>query len=155
MTDIINNTSIMPSYMSDHSIIEININLSEFKHGKDYWKFNNSLLKYQNYLDLINKIIEEEKVKYVVPIYNMNFVTSSNETIEFTIPFDFFGDTIFQNKDISVWEQNLDSETNVNLLEENKSVLENIRKQRINGIITRSRIQWLSEGENQVPFLSA
>ena len=55
-------------------------------------------------------------------------------------------------KDISVLEQNLDSETNVNLLEEKKSVLENIRKQRINGFITRSRIQWLSEGEKPSSF---
>ena len=86
----------MPSYRSDHSIIEIN--LSEFKHGKGYWKFN-SLLKNKNYLDLINKIIEEEKVKYALPVYNMNYVTGSNETIEFTIPSDLFlGDTIFENK---------------------------------------------------------
>ena len=63
MTDIINSTSIMPSYRSDHSIIEMNINLSEFKHGKGYWKFNVSLLKNQNYFNLINEIIEEEKVK--------------------------------------------------------------------------------------------
>ena len=54
MTDIINSSSIMPSYRSDHSIIEISINLCEFKHGKGYWKFNNSLLKNQNYLNMIN-----------------------------------------------------------------------------------------------------
>ena len=42
MTDIINSISIILSYRSDHSIIEININLNEFKHGKGYWKFNNS-----------------------------------------------------------------------------------------------------------------
>ena len=85
----------MPSYRSDHSIIEMNINLSEFKHGKGYWKFNNSLLKNKNYLQLINKIIEEEKVKYTLPVYNMNYITGSNETIEFTSLPIFFGDAIF------------------------------------------------------------
>ena len=51
-------------------------------------------------------------------------------------------------KDISLLEQNLDSETNINLLEEKKSVLENIRKQRINGFITNQEyIQWLSKSE--------
>ena len=90
---------LMPSYRSDHSIIEMNVNLSGFKHGKGYWKFNNSLLKNQNYLDFINKIIEGEKVKYALPVYNINYVTGSNETIEFTIPSDLFGDTIFENKE--------------------------------------------------------
>ena len=123
-------------------------------------------------MDLINKIIEEEKVKYALPVYNMNYVTGSNETIEFTIPSDLFWRHYFSEsrgesikfashlkknnylqekqllKDISVLEQNLDSETNVNLLEEKKS----IRKQRINGFITRSRIQWLSKGEKPSSF---
>ena len=127
-------------------------------------------------MELINKIIEEEKVKYALPVYNMNYVTGSNETMKFTIPSDLFLETLFLRirgesikfashlkknnylqekqllKDISVLEQNLDSETNVNLLEEKKSVLENIRKQRINGFITRSRIQWLSEGEKPISF---
>ena len=90
MTDIINSSSIMPSYRSDHSIIEISINLCEFKHGKGYWKFNNSLLKNQDYLNMINKTIEEEKIKYALPVYIMNYITGSNESIEFLIPCDLF-----------------------------------------------------------------
>ena len=58
-------------------------------------------------------------------------------------------------KDISVLEQNLDSETNVNLLEEKKSVLENIPTQRIKGFITRSRTQCLSEGEKLSSFFAS
>ena len=61
MADIINISSIRSSYHSDHSIIEIDINLSDFKHGKGYWKFNNSLLKNSAYLKFVTKIIEEEK----------------------------------------------------------------------------------------------
>ena len=95
MTDIIDSTSILPSYRSDHSIIEININLSSFKHGKGYWKFNNSLLKNQEYLDLINKIITEEKVKYAVPVYSQNYLTNTDETKEFSIPCDLFLETLF------------------------------------------------------------
>ena len=115
---------------------------------------NFSLLRNKNYLELINKIIQEEKVKYALPVYNMNYVTGSNETIEFTIPSNLFLETLFLRirgesikfaihlkknnylqekqllKDISLLEQNLDSEINVNLLEEKKSVLENIRKER-------------------------
>ena len=55
-------------------------------------------LKNKNYLDLINKIIKEQKAKYALPVYNINYVTGSSETIEFTVPSDLFGDTIFENK---------------------------------------------------------
>ena len=175
MTDIVNSSSIMTSYRSDHSIIEISINLSEFKHGKGYWKFNNSLLKNQEYLNLINKTIEEEKIKYALPVYNMDHITGSNESIEFSISCDLFLETLLMRirgesikfasqlkrnrdlqekhllKDISQLEQNLDQE-NLNILNEKKSVLENIRKEKVKGIITRSRIQWLSEGEKPSSF---
>ena len=175
MTDIINSSSIMPSYRSDHSIIEISINLCEFKHGRGYWKFNNSLLKNQDYLNMINKTIEEEKIKYALPVYSMNYITGSNESIEFSIPCDLFLETLLmrirgesikfasrlrRNRDLQekhllkgilVLEQNLDHE-NMNILNEKKAALENIRKEKVNGIVTRSRIQWLSEGEKPSSF---
>ena len=47
------------------------IKLSEFKRGKGIWKFNCSLLKDKEYLDLINKTIKDETVKYAAKIYNM------------------------------------------------------------------------------------
>ena len=35
---------------------------------------NNSLLKNKDYLILINKIIDEEKEKYCLPIFNVNYI---------------------------------------------------------------------------------
>ena len=61
MTNIIDSCEIRSSYRSDHSIIEIHIVISKFKIGKGIWKFNNSLLKNKDYLELVNKIIQEEK----------------------------------------------------------------------------------------------
>ena len=69
MMDIIENCEIKPSFKSDHCIIELRIKLSNFKLGKGVWKFNNSLLAQQNYLDLINNVIQAEKLKYVLPVY--------------------------------------------------------------------------------------
>ena len=73
-----------------HSIIEIDINLSDFKYGKGYWKFNNSLLKNSEYLKYVTKIIEEEKVKYALPVYNMAHITANNSNIDLTISYDLF-----------------------------------------------------------------
>ena len=60
------------SYRLDHSIIKLE--LSHFKNGRGIWKFNNSLLKHPEYLDLVNGIIEEKKMKYCLPINNYEYV---------------------------------------------------------------------------------
>ena len=52
--------------------------LSKFNISKTVWKFNNSLLSNQDYLHLINKVIEEEMMKYAVPIYSMQFLKDYN-----------------------------------------------------------------------------
>ena len=78
MSDIVTKCDIKAGYRSDHSSIEIDILLSKFSISKGIWKFNNSLLKEQGYLNLINNIIQEEIVKYAVPIYNINFLKNCN-----------------------------------------------------------------------------
>ena len=61
MADMIDSCNIKPSYRSDHSIIEIKITMDNFIRGRGTWKFDNSLLKNSDYLDLIGNIINEEK----------------------------------------------------------------------------------------------
>ena len=68
MTDIITKCDILPSYRSDHSILEMDILINNFKVGKGIWKFNNSLLYNKEYLNLINQAIEDEKIKYAIPV---------------------------------------------------------------------------------------
>ena len=90
MMDIIDACDIKPSYKSDHSIIELKIKLSHFRYGKGFWKFNNSLLKQQDYLDLINNVIQAEKFKYALPVYNLDYMKHTNNNIRFTIDNDTF-----------------------------------------------------------------
>ena len=73
LLDITKKCNINPSYRSDHSVIELELILSNFKKGKGLWKFNNSLLKYPEYINLIHNVIEEEKAKYAIPVYNPAF----------------------------------------------------------------------------------
>ena len=68
MSDIITKCDIRAGYRSDHSIIEMDILLTKFAIYKEVWKFNNSLLTDQSYLDLINKTIHKEILKYDVPV---------------------------------------------------------------------------------------
>ena len=72
MTAMIHSCDIKLSNWSDHLIIEIKVYVSNFVSGRRTMKMNNSLLKNKHYLNLINKIIDEEKEKYCLPIFNVN-----------------------------------------------------------------------------------
>ena len=53
---LISNCSFKPGYKSDHSLISLNIDLLDtHKSGKSYWKFNNSLLHDNTYVQLIKE----------------------------------------------------------------------------------------------------
>ena len=173
MSNIIKSCNIKAGYRSDHSIIELEIILNKFIRGKGLWKFNNSLLKDKEYLTLVNKIIEEEVIKYAIPVYNNKFVANycNYGNITLTIDWDTFlellimhirGETIkFSSRlkqktnlkeeeliqDIEHLERTSSLDTHLDLLEDKKVELEQIRKSRLKGELVRSRIQWLSEGE--------
>ena len=80
MTDIIGS-----SYRSDHSVIKIHIVISKFKIGKGIWKF------ILDYLDLVNKIIQEEKSNFALPVYSTEYV---KKPIKFSINDDNFFEII-------------------------------------------------------------
>ena len=89
MTDVITDCNIKSSFRSDHSIIELKIGLSKFYHGKGVWKMNNTLLKNKDYLNLMNKVITEEKFKYAIPIYSCEYI-NTNDYIQLMIESDLF-----------------------------------------------------------------
>ena len=68
-------------------------------------EFNTSLLKDKEYLSLVKTWINDEKLKYAIPIYNFeNTHTIPDESLCLNIDFDlFFGNVIVQN----TWRNNL------------------------------------------------
>ena len=61
-SDILN-TAITPSIGMDHSIISLTLSISQTQpRGKGTWKFNNSLLKDKNYVNMVKKNIQETQV---------------------------------------------------------------------------------------------
>ena len=176
MIDIIHKCDIKPGYRSDHSFLEMHITINPFKRGKGIWKFNNNLLYQKDYLNLINEIILEEKTKYAPPVYSLEFIKSS-DNIQITIEDDLFletlllrtrGETIrysaFQKQKQSQVENKLlkDIETLENmenlsmahsdLLNDKRVELEDLRRDKIKGQLTRTRLQWLNEGEKPTSF---
>ena len=74
------NCDIDVSYKSDHSIILIVLQCTEIKHGKGLWKFNNSLLHDIDYINCINKKIDEILLQYCLPVYDHDYATNMDRS---------------------------------------------------------------------------
>ena len=73
----------------------MDIILNNFNRGKGLWKFNNSLLQNKDFLTLINSIIDEEKVKYALPVYDLKFLEKTYSSISMTTEPDAFLEVLF------------------------------------------------------------
>ena len=154
----------------------MHIVISKLKIGKGIWKFNKSLFKIKDYLELVNKIIfTKKKTKYAIPVYSTEYVRNENESIKFNIYDDDFLEVIFlqirgetikfasylkkqhhiEEKsmivDIEYLESLSDKQNHTSILEDEKFKFEDLRKNQIKGHITR--IQWLKDGEKPIFFL--
>ena len=69
---------IKAAYRSDHSPIEISLNTSEHPRGRGQWKFNNKLLEYQEYLNMVKREIQLAKATYALPIYSAEYVENND-----------------------------------------------------------------------------
>ena len=47
-----------PSILTDHLAVSMSINCSTYPRGKGYWKFNNTLLQDEKYIEMVYKLVE-------------------------------------------------------------------------------------------------
>ena len=104
LTDLIADCNIKPGYRSDHSILELNLVVNPFQRGRGLWKLNCSLLKNPEYLNMINHTIQDVLLSYVVPVYNIEFITESNfERLQFVIADDVLLEMImFKIREVTI-----------------------------------------------------
>ena len=96
LLDLVTKCNISAGYRYNHSSIDLTLKLTEFKRGKgNIWKFNCSLLKDKDYLDLINKTIKDEMVKNAAKIYNIEKIDQTSfDKIHLTIDDRLFLETL-------------------------------------------------------------
>ena len=70
----IEKTEIMAGIASDHSLSCLTIDFSRFRRGKGFFKFNNSLLKDNEYIDLIKNTIRSVTALYAEEVYAPDFL---------------------------------------------------------------------------------
>lgn len=91
----VTNVKIDSAYRSDHSIVVLSLKKLQIKRDRPFWKFNNSLLKDINYVNVIKKLILNIKQQYALPVYNIdNLENIENEQIQFMISDQLFFETL-------------------------------------------------------------
>ena len=150
--------------------------MDNFKHGKSLWRHNNSLLRDPEYLQTIRSKSFDIKTQYSMPIYNLeNLEYIPDDEIQFSINDQLFLETLlmeirgksisyssYKKKTINSAEQELikkiqEEEDNleegsVPKLEQMKQQLKEIRENKMQGILIRSRANIIENGESQQSF---
>ena len=167
----INETNIDIKYKSDHSLVTLSLKQNAFSHDKSYWKFNKSLLKSQELVNQIKKIISSTKKDYCALVYNLaNINDIPDEELHLRISDQLFFEVLLMNirgecisyssfrkkqerenlnnleKKMKLLEENV-SENSLEEIEQTKSEIEEIRQKRMEGINVRSKTTWIREGE--------
>ena len=178
LTDLILSSLILPGYKSDHSILELTIEINTFIRGRGVFKLNCDCLKDIEYLTTINNVISQEKLAYALPIYSREYIENNDCDIIFTIDDKLFlevlllkirGETIKYcslkkktnlkkelelKKEILLLE-NKNQDDQVNLLNSKKHELVELRENHLRGHLVRSRSQWLVDGEKPSKYFCA
>lgn len=169
--NLVKTSKIETGYKSDHSMVTISLAMDNFEHGRPLWKHNNSLLADSEYLKIINSKILEVKKQYSLPVYNLDNIDKiPDNELQLVINDQLFLETLMmeirgksisyatykkKSKDIEEKEliktiQNLENnlvEETVPKLEKLKQDLCNIREEKMQGILVRSRANIIENGE--------
>ena len=62
----VNDCKTVSGYRTDHSGVTLQLRLNQNDRGRSYWKFNNSLLKDREYIQLVKKVIVDVTDTYRV-----------------------------------------------------------------------------------------
>ena len=85
LVPFITQASIVSGYRTDHSMVTMTLQLNEEQKGTGFFKFNCSLLRDDEYIKRVKSVIKETICRYVVPLYEKDFIADNQETLQYTI----------------------------------------------------------------------
>ena len=166
-------------YRSDHTIVNIQLKKGKREKSRQFWKFNNSLLKDKDYVDEIKTLINNIKKQYSILVYNHDDIHNiENDKLELVINDQLFFETLLleirgksisyasykkkkeieeENKLITDIQEIENRNANLNddeilLLEQKKEELTSLRNKKLQGMIIRSKMVWINEGEKPTSY---
>ena len=164
--------NIVPGYRTDHSLIELTLNFKEQEgKGGSFWKFNNSLLFNNKFIqEAKEKILNVKKQYAALPYIQDKIFEIDNKDLGTTINPQLFLEMILlelrglsiafssnlkkqeniKEKEIEqkILElENLNLEENFDLISQLKQELQLLRENKLKGVLVRSKARWIEKGE--------
>ena len=166
-------TEILLGYRSDHSFIALDLEFKKVEKYKNFWKFNSSLLKDDKCTKQIKETINKVKIQYAAHVYNIDEIEKiPNEELQLTISDNLFLDVLLMeirstiicfaiNKKKNDKDEEIDLEKDIQKLENKcnktlddiqslnykKNELQEMRKEKIEGMLIRSKARYAAQGE--------
>ena len=147
---------------SDHRYIFVDIHCSQLERGPGYWKFNNSLLKEIQLVDLLNKVIDTSLSEYVDLDPQLKWEIIKRRIKDETICYSKNKAVKRKNEKIELYDclnqcdQKLCKEPhNKELIDQRQNIRLQVEihdKYTSESARTRARIKWIDEGEQNSKF---
>ena len=64
LSNLVQDCNRTPGFLSDHSLLSIELDFSEIARGPGYWRFNDKILESEEYVENMSKLIENTWAKY-------------------------------------------------------------------------------------------
>ena len=162
---------VVPGFRSDHSATTLSLNFTKTQKNKTFWKFNNSLLRNQAYVNEIKNSILKIKKQYAATPYNFNNIELiDNENFQATINPQLFFEMILleirsntiafssalireEKNVVKILEKEIadldkaDPLQNFEIIQEKQRELTKIREKKLEGTMIRARARWIEQGE--------
>jgi len=163
LQDDIDKVDMFTSIKTDHSAITLDLkSITENKHGPSFWKFNNSLLDDQNYINTINENIPQ----WIEEVVNENDIRICWDWLKYKIRYEtmrYSKKKARERKEkLCVLEKKLKQAEEKCALSPSQEVVEELQllKEKyeadydyiIQGAIIRSRATWYEQGEKNTKF---
>ena len=178
LLSFVKDSRIVHGYRSDHSFVTVEFELKKEEKKTNFWKFNSLLLKEPDCIKEIKETITRIKHQYMLPVYNAEKIDDiPNNELQFNISDKLFLDVLLMEirktvirysiqkkkkdidkekqleEEISTIERKHDkTEDDLQLLLNKENNLRELRKNRIDGIILRSKMRWASQGEKVTKY---
>jgi len=161
LSDYVEETDILPGIKSDHSPITLHLaTIKNQNKGKGLWKLNNSFLNEDQYIKALIENLQVwqtdcnnlnsreiwEYFKYKIRQFSITYGKHkvkrlAKEEFELETKLKSLEENLDQKLDLQ------DNDTLLNEINETRSKLEEIDNYRTEGLIMRSRCQWVEKGE--------
>ena len=159
MLNSLKDVSILPGIHSDHSLLSLQFDSGETQiRGKGFWKFNENLIQDIEYVRKMKSLIKEKIDEYDMSDLGLKWDLIKMDIRNFTIPYTCHKikerkkhETLLNKKYEDLFHivntNNTVPENTLNEYNKIKKELELIEREKARGVIMRSKVQFVEEGE--------